>query len=155
MTTDNTPSIAQLAERFLHRTALGVLLMALAYALAAAMYLVSEPLEQRLDLVQLVLAMAAVIVVLPGFVRMLRVRMARGTDCADADSYIGEQFRKACVMAFSITFVVLAVAGPVSRQLPSDLPPDFYIQSVLALSLGAFSATFFVSLWRDRDEGET
>ena len=92
------------------------------------------------------------VVVLPGFVRMTRIRLRGDCNSSDADSYIGDVFRKACVMAFSATFVLLTLTGPLSNRMPAELPTDFYTQTVLAVSLGVFSGTFFVVLWRDRDE---
>ena len=152
MNIQDVPTSAQLAESFLQRTAFGVLLLAAVYLLAAGMHLVGEPLERTLDLLQTGLALLAIVVVLPAFVRMLRLRMRGSADCADSDSYIGEMFHKACVTGFSVTFVMLMLTGPVSRKLPlHGLPVDFYIQAILAVSLGAFSATFFAALWRDRD----
>ena len=57
MSANNTESMAQFADRFLLRTAVGVLLIAIAYAIGAAMYLVGDEVSGYLDKLQLLLAM--------------------------------------------------------------------------------------------------
>jgi hypothetical protein len=151
MKTTTAVPIAQLAENFLQRTALGVLLMALAYALAAAIYLVNDTLAQPMEWVKSGLSVGAALIVLPGFVRMLRLRMHWDCDLAEAESYIGGVFRTACVAGFCAAFVLMTLSGPLAERMPTQLPMDFYLQSILALSLGAFGVSFFAALWRDRD----
>jgi hypothetical protein len=147
-------TVAQQAERLLLRTAMGVLCMSLVYSAEALGYLVDVQYQSLLDGTQTGLSILAALIILPGFVRFARLRKAEGGQHCDADSYMGSVFQRACVVAFSVTFWVLVLHEPVFKSLTATLPVGFYLNSLLVISLGAFSASFFMTLWRDRQDDD-
>ena len=154
MNKDNSESTAQFVDKFLHRTAIGVLLMAFAYVTSSAMYLVSEEVAATLDVVELLLALLAVAAVLPVFIKYVRLRSNRQCDQSESDGYMADVLKKACVKAFSFTFVFLIILEPTSEKYLTELPTDFFINVILAFTLGVFSLTFFSLIRSDHDEFE-
>jgi hypothetical protein len=150
----NTESMAQFADRFLLRTAIGVLLVAIAYAAGAAMYLVGDEIADYLDKLQLLLAVAAVVIILPGFIKYARLRAAGQCRAGEPEGFVAEVFNKACVKAFSLTFVFLIILEPLSKKYLTELPTNFFINLTLCLSLGVFSLTFFFLNREDDDDLE-
>ena len=154
MSDQNSESTAQFVDKFLHRTALGTLLMTCAYAVSSAMYLVSEDVMATLDMVGLLLKLSAVVVILPVFIKRLRLRSRQQCNQSESDGYMAEVLKKACVKAFSFTFVFLVLLEPTTKKYLTELPTDFFINVILAFSLGVFSLTFFALIRSDDDEHE-
>jgi len=154
MNQNNNESTAQFIDKFLHRTAIGTLLMTCAYAVSSAMYLVSEEVAATLDVVELLLALSAVVVVLPVFIQMVRLRSRQQCGQAELDGYMAEVLKKACVKAFSFTFVFLILLEATSEKYLTKLPTGFFINVIRAFSLGVFSLTFLLLLRSDDAETE-
>jgi hypothetical protein len=143
---------AQIIDSFMQRTAMGVFLMALAYTVSAAMFVASPRVAELLDKLQLGLGIVVLLVVFPAFLRIVKLRRRSGSDCEETDSYIVAMFRKASTTAFSLTFVFLVVMQVVTEKLQSDLPASFYVNLILAFTLGVFSIIFFILVRSDSDE---
>ena len=139
----DSASVAQVAETMMHRTAIGVFLVTMAYVLSAAVYLVDEQVERYLDHLQLVLGIAAIVVILPIFVKYSRLKARRQDGCPESDSFMAEMFKRAGTKAFSLTFIFLVVLDVVTKRELVDYPTPFYINLILAFSLGVFSITYF------------
>lgn len=154
MSKENSETTAQFVDKFLHRTAIGVFLMTLAYAVSSAMYLVSAEVAVTLDVVELLLALAAVVVVLPVFIKFVRLRSKQQCNQSESDGYMAHVLNKACVKAFSFTFVFLILLEPTTEKYLTELPADFFINLILSFSLGVFSLTFFSLIRSDGDEIE-
>jgi len=152
---DRHNSPAQIIDNFMQRTALGMLLMTIAYTMSTAMYAVAPETAEVLDKLQLGLGLLVLLVVFPAFLRMVKLRRRMRSDCSETDGYIVAMFRKASTLAFSLTFVFLIIMQVVTEKFQTELPAEFFINAVLAFSLGVFSITFFVLIHSDSgDEGE-
>ncbi|MDX1571284.1 MAG: hypothetical protein R3200_12440 [Xanthomonadales bacterium] len=151
---NKSESMPQFIDRFLTRTALGVLLMSFAYGAGAATYLVDDPLHDWLETAQLLLSLGAVAAVLPVFVKLFRLRhgVAR-VDCGP-EGFIAGAFRKAGSHAFTFAFIVLILFEPLSKRWLTDLPTAFFINVLLCLILGVFSGGFFLLSRDDAPEDE-
>lgn len=143
--------LPQFVDRFLSRTAMGVATMATTYALGAALFFLDGELATWVDRLQGALAILAVIIVLPTFLRF--VVMRRKGQCREVESggFISEVFQKACARGFTATFVAMMLMEPLSKKITMTLPPSFYLSVALAISLGVFGVSFF-SLTRVDDE---
>lgn len=141
--TPDTALPAAIAETMMHRTAIGVFLVTVSYTLSAAAYLVDGPVAALLDRLEIVLGIAAIVAVLPIFVKYSRLKARRHDACPEADSYMAEMFKRAGTKAFSLTFVFLVVLDVVTKRDLVDYPTAFFINVILAFSLGVFSITFF------------
>lgn len=144
----------QFVDRFLQRTAIGVLMMSLAYLIGAALYLVQDPWQKPLDVGQFLLSIGAVVVVLPVFLGYVRLRASGECSRAETDGFVADVFNRACVMAFSLTFVILIALEPLTRRFFEHLPTPFFINLILGLSLGVFSVTFFRLSHDDEDDDD-
>jgi hypothetical protein len=145
---------AQIIDSFMQRTALGGFLMALAYAMSAAMLVTSSDLAEVLDKLQLGLGILVILVVFPAFLRIVKLRRRSGSDCEETDGYIVAMFKKASTNAFSLTFVFLIIMQVVTEKIQTDLPASFFVDIILAFTLGVFSITFFMLVRSDSDETE-
>ena len=141
---NKTESMPQFIDRFLIRTALGVLLMSLAYGSAGVSFLVGPPVHDWLESAQLVLSLGAVAVVLPVFVKLFVMRRGIARIECGPEGFISGAFRKAGSNAFTCAFVVLVVLEPISRRWLTDLPTSFFLNALLCLILGTFGAAFFL-----------
>jgi hypothetical protein len=151
MKQQKTESTAQLTDRFLQRTAIGVLVMSIAYATSAAAYLVGEELAETLDKLEMVPALLAVAIILPIFVKFVRLRANRDCATGDAGSYLAEVYKKAGLKAFSFGFVFLVILEPLTKNAFSHLPGNFFVNVILSFLLAVFGLTFLL-LSRDDDD---
>ena len=152
MSQQHEEPIAQFVDRFLQRTAIGVLLVGFAFAVSAAMYLVTDEFAAYLDKLTLLLGLAAVITVLPVVVRMMRLRANKQCNWSGADSYVSGVFNKACVSAFEVTFIFLIILEPVTKKFLTDQPTDFFINVILSVSAAVLGVAFFYRTRKDADE---
>lgn len=147
-------SVAQFVDRFLQRSATGVLLVGTAYALSAVMYFVGDEVSGYLSKVTLVLGILAVISVLPVFIKMVRLRSNKQCNWSGSDSYMMGVFNKACVSAFEATFIFLIVLEPLSKKFLTEQPTNFFINVVLAVAASVLGLAFFFRTRRDEAELE-
>ena len=154
MSQQNEEPIAQFVDRFLQRTAIGVLLLGVAFAVSAAMYLVTESTALYLDKLTLLLGLIAIIVVLPGFIKLMRLKKNKQCDWSGSDSYMSGVFNKACVSAFEATFIFLIILEPVTKKYLTNQPTDFFINVILSLSAGVLGLAFFYRMRKDTAELE-
>lgn len=152
MSQQDEEPIAQFVDRFLQRTATGVLLVGFAFAVSAAMYLVTDEVAAHLDKLTLLLGLAAVIAVLPVFIKMMRLRANKECNWSGSDSYLSGVFNKACVLAFEVTFVFLIILQPVTKKFLTDQPTDFFINVILSVSAVVLGVAFFYRIRKDADE---
>ena len=145
---------AQIVDSFMQRTALGGFLLALAYAMSAAMLVTSPEVAEVLDNLQLGLGILVILVVFPAFLRIVKLRRRSGSDCEETDGYIVAMFKKASTNAFSLTFVFLIIMQVVTEKIQTGLPASFFVDIILAFTLGVFSITFFMLVRSDSDETE-
>lgn len=149
MSQQTEESVAQFVDRFLQRSATGVLLVGAAYALSAAMYFANDEISGYLNNVTLALGILAVISVLPVVVKMVRLRRNKQCDWSGSDSYMMGVFNKACVSAFEATFIFLIVLEPVTKKFLTEQPTNFFINVVLALAASVLGLGFFLRTRRD------
>ncbi len=151
---DHPESVAQFIDRFLLRTAIGVALVAVGQAISAAMHVAGDDVAGMLDKLALLLSVAVIVIVLPVFVRLVRMRLDKSCDYSEADSYLAQVLNKACVFAFSLTFVLVVGLKATSGRLFVDQPPDFFLSIIAAASLGIFSVVFFVAQHSDDEPAD-
>ncbi len=145
-------SPAELIDRFLQRTAIGVFMLALSYVMSAAEYLVSDEVAGHIDRLQLLLSALIIVVVLPAFLKYLKLKTNKDKECPDTSGYVMEMFKRAGIKAFSLTFIFLIAVNWVAEKYLTRLPAPFFINATLAFTLGVFSISFYFLLRGDDDE---
>ncbi len=146
-------SPAQIVDRLLQRTAIGVSLMTVAYTMSAVMYVIDD--QEVVDLIdnlQLVLGILVLLVLFPAFFKYTRLRYRQKGDCPEEDGYLVAMFRRASAMAFSLTFVFRVILEKATEKHLTELPTPFFIDTILAFSLGVLSFAFFRVVRSDRDD---
>ena len=98
------------------------------------------------------LSLLVLVILLPVFIRFVRLRANKDCDWSQPGGYVAEIFGKACVRAFSATFVLLIVLQVVADKYFAALPTAFFLSVILALSLGVLGLTFFYLVRSDEDE---
>ena len=154
MSQQSEEPIAQFVDRFLQRTAIGVLLVGIAFAVSAVMCLVTDETAQYLDKLSLLLGLIAIVFVLPVVIKMVRLKRNKQCDWSGSDSYISGVFNKACVSAFEATFIFLIILEPVTKKYLTNQPTDFFINVILSLSAGVLGLAFFYRTRKDTAELE-
>lgn len=146
-------SPAQIVDTLLQRTAIGLFLLAIAYTMSAAMYVINnQDIVNLMDRLQLVPSILVLLIVFPAFVKFAKLRYRRKSECSEADGYLVEMFRRASAMAFGLTFVFLIVLELVTEKYLTGLPTPFFINATLAFSLGVLSVGFFRLARGDGDD---
>ncbi|NVJ97814.1 MAG: hypothetical protein HWE25_06655 [Alphaproteobacteria bacterium] len=144
-------SPAQVADQFVQRTIIGMMLLSISYGGKAAMSIVPTGVVKVIAPVSVLLSVAIVLVVAPGFIRYFALRKAGGGNCPEADSYITQMYREAAVWAFSFTFILLMALGFGTELGLHTWPTAFVLNGTIALSLAALAFSFY-RLTRDTDE---
>ncbi len=151
--TASKESPAQIVDRLLQRTAIGVSLLTISYSMAAAMYVISDQeIVGLMDRLQFIPSILVLLIVFPAFVKFARLRYRQKNECSEADGYLVEMFKRASAMAFGLTFVFLIILEPVTGKYLTELPTPFFINVTLAFSLGVLSIAFFRSVRGDSDD---
>lgn len=143
---------AQIVDTFMQRSAIGLLLIALKFAITAGAHFLPEAAEDVIDITALLLSIAAVFVILPSFGRYLAGRKADRVCFANVESYLAEMFKEAAMRGFSATFVLLIGLHIVTDLVSLDLPIVFYLDLIIAVMTGAAALSYFMLVRSDEDD---
>ena len=143
MNKQKTVSFAEQADRMMQVVALGVFLVAVAYAISAAEFFVSEDIAGVLNISSQVLGIIIFIIVLPAFLRFMSMKRKNRETCGESEGFVTEIFDKATGKAFQFTFIFLIILEIVSGSYLAHLPGEFFIKLTIAVTLAIFSLTFF------------
>ena len=148
-------SPAEALDRFLQRLAIGVFLLGISFALSAANFVASEEVLDIIRPIRKVFGLAVIVIVLPPLLKAFKFKGHVLQKCYEPEGYVVEMFKRACVMAFSLTFVTLIIIERITDAGLIDLPTPFFLRIALSISLDVFALTFFMStLASDDDEDE-
>ena len=137
-------STAEFTENFQRSIAIAMLLMSFAYVSSAAEYIVSEQTGYILDKFEMGIAIIVMLIILPKFLLSVgKLSKGQRRSCFEAEGYVAHMFKRACAKAFEFTFIVLIAMDVISGKYLTDLPSDFFIKIVLAISMAIFALTFF------------
>ena len=137
-------SSAQFVDRFMTRTATGVLLVSLAYAATTVEYFAPETLAFYLDKLALILGLLAVVIVFPQFVQLIRRRTKLGIGKNEPEGFVIEVYKRAAERAFSLTFIFLLFMDVMTDRGLAGLPAEVVVETIIAFSLAIFSLSFFI-----------
>lgn len=153
MTKGKKPSFPEQIDKMMQRVALGTFLVAVAYAIITAKFLVAEETGEILNIIAKVLGVLIIVLILPGFVKFVNMRRKNREACREPEGFVIEMFNKATGKAFQFTFLFLIFFEIVSKNYLTHLPGEFFIKVIVSVTLGIFSITFFF-LNRAGDIGE-
>ena len=142
---------AQFVDRFLKRVALAVTIMAASYGAGALSHIVGERVGDILLTVKDPLGLLAAIIVLPMFIKMMVKVVRSGTKHSAPPGYVAEMYGRSAGNGFAAGFIFLIFLEPLSGGMLSHLPAEFFVQSAIAILLGALGISFFI-LNRDGDD---
>lgn len=154
MTKQKPISIVEQIDKMHQRIALGVFLVAIAYAISVIRFFVSEEISGILDTFSKVLGITIIILVLPAFLKFVNMRRKKRGACKEPEGFVIEMFNKATGKAFQFTFLFLIALEFIDKNYLAHLPGEFLIKLIISVTLAIFSLTFFF-LNRPEDAGET
>lgn len=140
---------AQNIEAMLQRTAIGMLVLALAYALSAAEFWLGLEAEDLIQKIQTVLSILIVFIIFPAFYKGIKTLRSCGDIQLFEDGYLPDVFKHASAQAFSFTFIFLIACEMFIKNIAIEMPPLFFIHVVQSFTLGVFSMSFFLQLSND------
>lgn len=152
--THNPLSTAQFVDRFMTRTALGIFLVALAYGASVLERTLPSNAADLFDKIGLALGIAAVVIVLPQFVQLIRRRKALGIGRNEPEGFVTDVYKRAAERAFALTFIFLLAMDVMTRGVLANLSADVAIKAVIAVSLSIFSLSFFLFNRVDEDDDD-
>ncbi|RKZ13313.1 hypothetical protein DRQ32_01840 [bacterium] len=136
-------SSAQFMDRLMRRIAVAVFLISVCLAATVVMEYVSDPLADSIHTGTLVLAMVAVILVLPMFLRTILFKIRNRSSKFQPDSFVADAYRQAAERSFGLTFIFLALLDLWANNEPAPFSASIAINATLSLSLAFFSLSFF------------
>ena len=102
-------------------------------------------------MLKLGLGVLAIIVVLPQFVKLIRLMARMRSGQCEPEGFVVDVYKRAAERAFAFTFIFLLFMDFMIGRFWTELPADFVIEVVIAVSLALFSLSFFLF---NRDDGE-
>lgn len=145
-------SAAQFYDRHMQRMAISMFLLAILFGISAVKFWIEGEIYQLLGRVQLVGAALVILILLPTFLKKMRMRGVWKSACAQGDGFILAAFKKAASNAFSATFITLLIALKVSESYLANLPTSFFISVVLFVSLGVCSVSFLFAIREPKED---
>lgn len=152
MFSEKRTDLPQLVDRMLHRLALTVFLMAVAYCAAAGVYFAPEGVVKLLGSARTIIGLVAVAISLPTAISLI-LRYMKGEDRKwdEPGGFLHDVLAKAGMYSFTVTFIFmvffdLALNGPFR-----NLPALTVLHIVLAVSLFSVSTSFYLL---SRDSGD-
>ena len=136
-------SVAEQIDRMHQRIAMGVFLVAIAYAISAIRFFVSEEVIGVLDLFSKILGITILILVLPAFLKFVNMRRKNRGACKEPEGFVIEMFNQATGKAFQFTFLFLVALEIISKNYLAHLPGEFFIKLIISVTLAIFSLSFF------------
>jgi len=143
MNNQKAASVAEQIDRIMQKTALGVFLVAVAYAVSVFEFFVSENVADGLNYLSKVLAIIIIVLVLPGFLKAVSLRRRYGKACREPEGFVIAMFNKAAGKAFQFTFIFLIALEIVNGDALAHLPGEFFIKLIISVTLAIFSLIFF------------
>lgn len=138
----------EMSDKSMQRIALGIFLCAIGYALSTVEHFVSQPLVNYWDKAGDVMVLIGAMTVVWGSWDSWRSCSAvQRRDLFAEDSFLMQVFVRSCTAGFVFGWAALNMLRLMDNTL-GHLPPDFFMQTALAIMLGAVGIKFF-ALSRD------
>lgn len=137
-------SPAQFVDKFITRTAIGVFLVSLAYAVSVFEQLLAGEGVEILDKVGKALGIAAIVIVLPGFISLIRRRKSLNIGSDEPEGFVTDVYKRAAERAFALTFIFLLFMDVMTGRALSNLSAEVAVKMVIAVSLAIFSVSFYL-----------
>jgi len=143
MTSKEKASVAEQIDQMMQRVALSVFLVAIAYGLSTAVFLVDESTKNILDKTSQALGIVILIILLPRFLKFVALRRRSREACREPEGFVVEMFNQATGKAFQFTFLFLIALEFLSDTLLVSMPGEFFVKLIITFTLAFFSLTFF------------
>lgn len=147
----NQALIAEKVDKFQKTVAVGLFVLALTYVVEVAQFLTTGQTAEILDDIGLGGGILVVLIVFPAFVRFMHLRFKNRKACLETEGFVLQAFKTASSYSFSYTFVFMVflnafmvfLEGSGTGFFP-DFPPEFYLKTIMAVTLGVHSVSFFL-----------
>ena len=87
-------SVAEQIDKMMQRIALGTFLVAVAYAIVTAKFLVTEETGDVLNIIAKVLGVLIIVLILPGFIKFVNLKRKNRDACREPEGFVIEMFNK-------------------------------------------------------------
>lgn len=151
----NVSSPADIGDRHRHLLAFALVAIAVGFGASAVGHPLDEAAEVYLDWVQIGGTAIAVLLLTPIFAWKLRNRSADMRHLYfSPEGFVAETMRKAQKASWEATFVVVMLLAVLDETLARvGLPPEFYLEGIVALMTGVFGVSFLVLNRVERSDG--
>lgn len=142
----NVGSPADIGDRHRHLLAFALLAIGVGFGASAAGHPLEEAAKAYLDWVQVGGTVLAVLFIVPIFAWKLRNRSADLRHLYfGPEGFVAETFQRAQKASWEATFVVVLLLTVLDETIARvGLPPEFYLEGIVALMTGVFGVTFLV-----------
>lgn len=142
MTKDNTLSMAEQADKYLKKVALGTFCIAIAFIFRAGKMLVEPDLAFYFQAGQMFFGFSVLLFLMPATLKFIKLR-AENQACKEEDGYISQMFQKAGFHAFQFTFLFLTAIDVFAVDFFEAHSVELLLRIAVAGLLGSFSISFY------------
>ena len=136
-------SSAQFMDRFMRRIAIAMFLISVCLAAIVAREFVGEATSDMIRWGTKGVAIIAVLLVLPMFVRALLYKVRNPSAKFQPDSFVADAYRQAAERSFGLTFIFMTLLDIWANNEPAPFSASIAINVTLAVALAFFSLSFF------------
>lgn len=144
--------MAQLYDRFLHRSAIGMFLLALLFAVTAFEQSGVGEVPSVLKYAEKAIAILIIVFVGPVTFQVYRRKRSFVSTCEEPEGFLTSAFQRAAMRAFTGCFILLIVLNVLLEKETVDWPAAVIVPALLAFNLGAASLSFFLDNLGDDDD---
>lgn len=136
---------AQLYDRFLNRTAVSLIMLAVIYALDASRSFAGDDMSVITKRTGGILGILIVLNLLPVTAKLAWFKVKRKPGCNDPDGFTATTFKEAAVRGFATGFIAMLVALELSKSFLADWSATTFLNIVLVLMLSVVSVSFLLA----------
>lgn len=136
---------AQLYDRFLNRTALSLIMLAVIYALDVSRSFAGDDMAAIIKRTGGILGILIVVNLLPVTIKLAWFKFKRKPGCNDPDGFTATTFKEASVRGFATGFIAMLFALELSKGFLADWSATMFLDIILALMLSVVSVSFLLA----------
>lgn len=145
--------MAQLYDRFLNRSAIGMFLLALLFAFTAFEQSTAAEVPSAVKYAEKAIAIVIIVIVGPVTFQVYRRKRSFVSTCDEPEGFLTSAFQKAAMRAFTGSFILLIVLNVLLEKGAVNWPAAVIVPALLAFNMGVASLSFFLdNLGDDEDD---
>ena len=138
-----TSKVAQLYEVFLQRSAYAFLVLGVLMIVDVGEALAGQDMQDLLRPFEFVLVAVILVLLVPALHNLRKARNMDLSTCRKKDSFALEVYRESTMRTFTVVFLCLVAFKAMPETWQDFLPPEHFVNVILAIACLFFALNFF------------